>query len=357
MTRFAEFLGALSTGVDTLASFERQAALAAGVSATRVREWERVFEVYYGSTSWTVKQHTAVERARVGQFSIDQLVYIENRIKHVEPQALRWKLRLALLDAPGDYASLTRAAKQIVPVPETRSPRPGVTFTGSRGGYRSMMVTTHERDIADIEFNVTRNVDPTRPVAPQLVEPFMSLIRNGGTGVAHAVPRPLLLVPLPDYTRIVAGNGDEVVLGLSDGTTITGADYLQKHHGAELEVALFHPEEGAVNLYRTQRLANQKQRDLARATLTTCPVPGCRHGADSCEIHHITAWKHGGETNMANLAMLCRYHNRVNDDDPYRNWRGRVAMMRGTPTWVSPRGRPAANPRHPFGAMRSLYGR
>ena len=171
------------------------------------------------------------------------------------------------------------------------------------------------------------------------------------------MPRPLILIPLDEHINILGGDGDDTVLGLTDGTTITGAQYLTHHHGAELEVALFHPQEGAVNLYDTQRFANRKQRDLARATMPTCPVPECRHAADNCQVHHIRAWSKGGHTNMDNLAMLCRYHNRTNDDDPAHAYRGRVENIRGTPTWRSPRGYLVANTVHPYGAMTLLYGR
>ena len=76
------------------------------------------------------------------------------------------------------------------------------------------------------------------------------------------MPRPLLLVPVEEHCRILAGSGDDVVLGLSDGTTMTGAEYLQEHFGDVLEVAAFHPAAGPVNMYHTERFANQKQRDL-----------------------------------------------------------------------------------------------
>ena len=45
----------------------------------------------------------------------------------------------------------------------------------------------------------------------------------------YAVPRPQLLIPLPEWVRIIRGEGDDVVLGLTDGTTITGADFLTTH--------------------------------------------------------------------------------------------------------------------------------
>ena len=188
-----------------------------------------------------------------------------------------------------------------------------------------------------------------------MYEAFAELLR-GGAGVAQAVPRPLIQVPLSEHIRILTGEGDETILGLSDGTTMTGAEYLTHYYSKDLEVALFHPQAGAVNLYHAKRFANAKQRVLARATLTTCPVPDCRHAADNCEVHHITPWARGGPTNMDNLSVLCRYHNRTNDDDPHRHHRGRIHMRNGTPTWVSPRGTPVPNTAHQYGAMHLLFG-
>ena len=94
---------------------------------------------------------------------------------------------------------------------------------------------------------------------------------------------------------------------------------------------------------------------MARATQPICTSPDCRRGADQCEIHHIQAWKNGGETNVNNLAPLCRYHNRVNDDDAHLARRGHVEMRGGAPVWVSPRGFARTNQLHPFGGMRSLF--
>ena len=111
---------------------------------------------------------------------------------------------------------------------------------------------------------------------------------------------------------------------------------------------------GAVNLYDTERFANQKQRDMACMVSPVCAFPGCRHGAYASEIHHVDAWKHGGLTNMDNLVPLCRYHNRINDDDPWRNKRGRIAMIRGAPWWVSPRGYHIKNTDR--GALDQLFG-
>ena len=219
-----------------------------------------------------------------------------------------------------------------------------------------LQIVFDERFLADLEAALRRGIDTSKPAGPQMLERFVALLRDGYS-VPTASPTPLILVPLEDHVRILAGEGDETILGLTDGTTITGAEYLQYLVGDTLQVALFHPEEGAVNLYQGQRRANNKQRILAKATSPVCLVPDCRHAADHCEVHHIIAWKHGGETNMKNLAMLCPYHNRTNDDDAHINKRGRVRFIGGMPVWVSPRGYAVPNPYHQFGAMKLLFGK
>ncbi len=391
--------------VDSLADFDREVALAAGLDPRRVREWEAVHRTYFGRTKWTTWQRKALEKARSSELSIDQLAFIEARLSLIDDPSTSWHTRLSLLNFRGSFDALKRRAKNLVPDPEPAPPKNAVKFGRSRMGKRSMTVTADERLLADTEHFLRNGIDSSKPAMPQLTSRFENLLRGNldgnlgctpggylgcntdgnpnGTpgcnpdstpdgapasiptsssaalGVPHAQPRPLVLVGLPDFVSIVRGDGDEVVLGLTDGTTMTGAEFLNQFIATadnELEAAVFHPQQGAVNLYRTSRFANQKQRDLARAAMPTCSQPFCRHGADACEIHHITPWSRGGETNLANLAPLCSYHNRVNDDDPRRRQRGRIEMRRGTPVWVSPRGTPVPHMHHRYGAMATLFG-
>lgn len=344
--------------MDILAGFDRQAARDAGVKPGTVDEWERVHTTYFGPTRFTRKQAHTIRIARETGKSLDQLVFIENQLKRVGDAAEKWRLRLALLSVRGDYNTLKRRAKTILPDPDADAPAPESTvrFSTTRKGKRSFTATGDDSDIAALEYALRQNLNPDRPAGPQMYEALTKILRGDG-GVAEAVPRPLVVVPLEEHTRILRGEGNDTILGLSDGTTMTGAEYLARFHGEDLEVAIFHPQAGAVNLYDTKRFANAKQRDLARATLTTCPVPGCRHAADNCEVHHVTAWARGGQTNMNNLAILCRYHNRTNDDDPTHRNRGRIEIRAGTPVWVSPRGRPAPNTTHQYGAMHLLFGK
>ncbi len=366
MNPFAALVAGLTNPIETLASFDAQVLIDAGCNPSHIRTWAKVHTVYYGKTKFTRKQANAITVARSTQKSLDQLVYIEGQLAPITDPAEKWRLRLALLSVPGDFATLQRRAKTIVPEVDKPAPEPAVGFGRSRKKRRPIIITAREEDAAAIEF-ASRQGLGDGPAGPQMYENLMTILglRPDAQGegdaaparVAPAVPRPLILIPLEDHITIVGGDGDDTVLGLTDGTTITGAEYLAQNYGEQLEVAVFHPQAGAVNLYDTQRFANRKQRDLARATLPTCPVPGCRHAADNCQVHHIKAWSRGGHTNMNNLAMLCRYHNRTNDDDPAHAHRGRVENIRGVPTWRSPRGHLVANTVHPYGAMTLLYGR
>ena len=351
MNEFDALLAA--SGIALVEHFDRQRLLDAGFSPRRIGEWRMVHDVYFGATRWTAKQREALALARGSGFTLDQLVLVEKQLRSLDDDSTRWKLRHTLLQFRGSYEALRRHAKEIAPQPPKKRPRAQVIFFAAQMGMRTMLVTAPERDITDIETALRTGLDPTLPEAPQMVGPLLDAMRSE-SGIPHAVPRPAVLVPLPEHLKILAGDGDEVLLGCSDGTTMTGAEYLQRFHGAELEVALFHPEAGPVNLYRGARFANQKQRDLLRLAQPVCAAPDCKRAADHCEAHHITPWARGGETNLANLAPLCRYHNRVNDDVG-TGTRGRIVRRRGRLYWRSPRGYLVANRCGNRGAMELLF--
>lgn len=352
MTPFQQFLDT-QPSVDVLVGFDKRSAVAAGIMPNLAGKWAAVHEVYYGATRWTKHQRLGLKAARA--FPLNQLVYIEDRLKAIPNDAERWRVRRKLLEAASTHHALKAKADRLILKPARTRPKMQVTVSKSVHGTRTLAVTADEHDIADIEHYLREGLDPSKPPGPQMLRRFLDLIRGSGS-IPSSIRRPIVVVGLDQHIQILRGEGDEVILGLTDGTTITGAEYLAMQPELN-EVALFHPAEGPVNLYRGKRHANDKQRDLARTTLTVCPWPGCRHGSDNCEIHHIQAWSQGGATNMANLAPVCHYHNQINHDDPsHTNTRGAVQRRSGTPMWVSPNGWPAVNGYHPYGAMAVLFG-
>jgi len=353
MNPFEAFIEAMSAvSMETLRHFDLPVALAAGMAPDKARAWDEMQNVYYGKTKFTRKQSEAARKAR--GFSLDELGLIERRINGVKDAGERWRLRLELLDVTGGYRAIERAARELIPREDTAPTKKQVAFSAPKNGRARITIDTTDRNAADLEHRLRQDIDPAMPAAAQMEEAFWRIVEGTTGGVVAAAPRPIVMVPIDTHARILAGGGDDVVLTLTDGTSMTGAEYLQHEFGDKLEVAAFHPEHGAVNLYDTERFANQKQRDLACMVSPVCAFPGCRHGAYASEIHHVTAWKHGGLTNIDNLTPLCRYHNRINDDDPWRKSRGRITMIRGAPWWLSPRGFHIKNTDR--GALDQLFG-
>ena len=362
MKTFNDLIDAHSSlGIDALEHFDKSRAVDAGIEQATVNNWKLVHEAYYGENLSSAKQQKARDKARALGLNIGMLALIERTIKHISHATRRHSYRMKLLSAAAHvshtWKALNALAKRIVPAKEKTPPREQASFGAPHMGVTTVTLTMDERTAADLKFHAYQDIDPSRPIGPQLLEAIIALLRGNG-GFAEAIPRPLLLVGLAQHVQILSGEGDEVILGMTDGTTMTGTEYLNRFIATEdnhLEAALFHPSEGAINLYRGQRFANQKQRDLAKATSPVCAFVGCHQAADLCETHHIKAWKNGGETNLNNLAPLCRYHNRVNDDDLHKPHRGHIEMRTGTPTWISPKGYPVVNTTHPYGAMQTVF--
>ena len=63
-----------------------------------------------------------------------------------------------------------------------------------------------------------------------------------------------------------------------------------------------------LNLGRMRRIATLGQTIALIARDHGCSFPGCDTPPEWCERHHIRAWIDGGETNLDNLTLLCRYH-------------------------------------------------
>ena len=267
MSSFAAAVAGLTNPLETLASFDAQELIGLGCKPALMREWAKVHKAYYGKTKFTRKQANAIKIAKSTQKSMDQLVYIESRVAPFTDPNEKWRLRLALLSVPGDYETLKRRSKDIVPEVDKPVPEPTMRFGRSQDERRPVIIMALEEDAAAIEFAARQNLGDG-PAGPQMYENVMKRIGlrpdedDQPSGIAPAVPRPLILIPLEEHINIMKGHGNDIILGLTDGTTMTGAEFLQQNSGDVLEVAMFHPQEGPVNLYDTQRFANQKQRDL-----------------------------------------------------------------------------------------------
>lgn len=84
--------------------------------------------------------------------------------------------------------------------------------------------------------------------------------------------------------------------------------------------------------------------DYLLARDRVCRFPGCRRTGQSSDIDHAHSWESGGETNPANLGLLCRRHHRMKT---HGGW-SLESNPDGSCLWKSPKGKTFFVPARPF---------
>ncbi|HEY6708632.1 MAG TPA: HNH endonuclease signature motif containing protein [Actinomycetota bacterium] len=69
---------------------------------------------------------------------------------------------------------------------------------------------------------------------------------------------------------------------------------------------------------RTSRVVLPAQRTALAVRDGGCVFPGCSRPLAWCEAHHLWHWLHGGPTDLANMALLCRAHHRAVHEGGWR---------------------------------------
>ena len=333
------------------------------------RKYTRLATVFFGPADSPKVQRDSVALAEARQLSLEYLEMINKHAKKLNTRGAAWKLRAELIAFEGTFEEVeAHAKKRVTEQGGDTKKKPGVRLGRVIDGLRTISITDTQRRITDLEKTLDAGIkhDEDQPRSEALLEPFWNLVEGNGTGLIKPEYRTVIAIGLEDYAKVSCGKGDEVIVALSDGTTMTGAEFInaamEGSLGDKLYVGLFHPTAGPVNLYEA-RFASDKLRTLAMAENLVCPWPDCNVPADRCQVHHIDAQKHGGHTKPSNLTMLCKYHNGINDDDgprkkrkrpsPGKPKRGRMRRHRGKVRLQTPGGKLVSNTHHvsSMGAM------
>jgi HNH endonuclease len=88
---------------------------------------------------------------------------------------------------------------------------------------------------------------------------------------------------------------------------------------------------------RTSRVVQAAQRAALAVRDNGCVVPGCTRPPAWCDAHHLRHWLHGGPTELANLALLCRAHHRAVHEGGWRLQRHPDGHLTATPPHRRPR--------------------
>jgi hypothetical protein len=115
---------------------------------------------------------------------------------------------------------------------------------------------------------------------------------------------------------------------------------------AVLTRVLLAPDGGVLNLGRSVRTASLAQRKALAARDRGCVIPGCTATPAMCEAHHVRWFRHGGATDIGNLALLCGHHHTAVHSGLWEiTMRDGVPWIR-PPTWIDPERRPLRNIAH-----------
>ncbi|WP_313678750.1 HNH endonuclease signature motif containing protein [Corynebacterium stationis] len=344
-----------------------------GIEVSLAKNYARLATELFSPCDSPRVQCEAIALAEEKKLSANHLLMVNKHARKLKARGAAWKLRAELIALEGSLEEVEAyAKKRVTEEGGDTTKKPGVRLGRVIDGLRTISITDTQRRITDLEKTLDAAIkhDEDQPRSEALLEPFWDLVEGDGSGLIKPEYRTVIAIGLEDYAKVSCGKGEDVVVALSDGTTMTGAEFInaamEGSLGDKLYVGLFHPTAGPVNLYEA-RFASDKLRTLAMAENLVCPWPDCNVPADRCQVHHIDAHKHGGHTKPSNLTMLCKYHNGVNNDAPdgQRNKRrpgkpkrgkpnrGRMRRHRGKVRLQTPGGKLVGNTHHvsSMGAM------
>jgi hypothetical protein len=115
---------------------------------------------------------------------------------------------------------------------------------------------------------------------------------------------------------------------------------------AILSRVLLAPDGAVLNLGRSVRTASLAQRKALAARDRGCVIPGCTATPGMCEAHHVVWFRHGGSTDIGNLALLCGHHHTAVHSGLWEiTMRDGVPWVR-PPTWIDRHRQPIRNLAH-----------
>ena len=131
---------------------------------------------------------------------------------------------------------------------------------------------------------------------------LLDLVSRDGSSDARRAPELIVLVDLATLTGGIHANS---VCELSDGTPMPPASVRRLACEAAIAPVVLGGEGEVLDVGRDARLATRAQRRALRAMYRTCGWPDCAVPFDRCQIHHTTAWRHTGATDLADLVRRC----------------------------------------------------
>jgi hypothetical protein len=218
--------------------------------------------------------------------------------------------RAELLDCDGPFdpqRSLVLNRLALTPVGTT-----GVMFTGELHGEYAVgfveRIETRANELwrqAIADHGACPDIE-VPPYSTLLALALEELTRQGVTADTEATSAPVV-----DF-GIVHNDNDPDVISSVDGDIRMPIEHLA-HLLCDARMTAMAVNVAGVllSMGRTVRYATPAQRRALGIRDGGCVFPGCDRPASWCDAHHVTHWEHDGNTNLPNLALLCRHHHGV----------------------------------------------
>jgi hypothetical protein len=226
----------------------------------------------------------------------------------------RWRSEVRgiveLLDEDGGHDPAADLARNQLNVAETID---GIThLTGQFLGEHALTVRAAIDAKADELFHrYTRDhetcPDIAVPTYPTLRALALAELCRAGGAVDVTSTRP----PRPEVTLVVQADEPDTNAHDGAGTRLADGTTRVLRCDPDLYAVVIDSLGQPIDLGRHVRLATTAQRRALAVRYGGCVWPGCDRPFAWCDAHHVEAFEHGGRTDLANLAPLCRAHHGV----------------------------------------------
>jgi hypothetical protein len=168
-----------------------------------------------------------------------------------------------------------------------------------------------------------------RTCAQQLADALVQLADNqlatGGLPFLRTVkPSVVVTIPLSDLADPATGPGSATT---GFGATLSAARARWLACDATITRIVLDTDGLPLDVGRSKRVVPPHIRKTVELRDRTCVFAGCSAPKHWCDVHHLLEWALGGETTLANSALLCeRHHTKVHHGfrvhrDPGGRWR------------------------------------
>jgi Domain of unknown function (DUF222) len=166
--------------------------------------------------------------------------------------------------------------------------------------------------LADLDAPDPWLLDPDRLVTAGAVGPPDTARVPGGLGLAGLTAALGLDAMFAGSQVAVGAFGDRDAHLLGSGVLLPTETVQRICCDCDINITVQDAAGEVLHEGRTQRLVQRPQRRAVNLRDGGCVFPGCDRKPVYCQAHHVKFWgRHGGRTDVCNLALVCSFHHHL----------------------------------------------